>query len=803
MTQDLPAAPRLQRFSYDDAIVRMFVGATVIWGLVGFAVGLLLAMQLPFPSLNGGIEWISFGRLRPLHTNAVIFAFAGNGIFAAIYYSTQRLCKARMWSDRLSRLHFWGWQAIIVSAAMTLPFGITQSKEYAELEWPIDIAIAVVWVGFFGLNFFMTLVNRRERHMYVAIWFYIATIVTVAILHVFNNLWVPILSPTMIKSYPIYAGVQDAMMQWWYGHNAVAFFLTTPFLGLMYYYLPKAADRPVFSYRLSIIHFWSLVFIYIWAGPHHLHYTAIPEWAQTLGMVFSVMLWMPSWGGMINGLLTLRGAWHKVTTDPVLKFFVVGITFYGMSTFEGPLLSVKAVNALSHYTDWGIAHVHSGALGWNGFMTYGMIYWLAPRLFQTNLHSTKLASTHFWIATIGILVYVLPLYVAGIMQGLMWGGMTETGQLAYPDFVETTQAIIPMYYLRAIGGSLYIVGALIGTWNLYRTWQSRPAKYEVPVYEAPSLRDVEIVSESKPDSPLLTVTDFAKDFDVWSSFWWHRIWERRPIKFTLMTILAVGVASLLELIPTFVIRSNVPTIATVTPYTPLELAGRDLFVSEGCYNCHSQMIRPTVAETKRYGEYSKPGESVYDHPFQWGSRRIGPDLAREGGKQSHQWHILHFRNPDDLNQGSIMPAYPWLMRKELDFESIPLRIAAMQTLGVPYDQYQGNNRDNAKADAEDQAAKIAADFVLQNNGAPYRDLKGREYDLADKQVVALVAYLQRLGTDLFKSPVASPEDSPTSGAPEDSAPAEAEEMATLEVAGQQQPATLIDRTASKEEGFTE
>ncbi len=755
MNQPSGIESRMERFSYDDAIVRKFVTACLVWAVVGFAVGMLLAIELIMPSINGDFEWLTFGRLRPLHTNAVIFAFAGNGIFAAIYYSTQRLCKARMWSDTLSNLHFWGWQLIILSAALTLPFGITQSKEYAELEWPIDILIAVVWAGFFGINFFMTLVTRRERHMYVALWFYIATIVTVAILHIFNNLWVPIFSPTMIKSYPIYAGVQDAMMQWWYGHNAVAFFLTTPFLGLMYYFLPKAAERPVFSYRLSIIHFWSLVFIYIWAGPHHLHYTAIPEWAQTLGMVFSVMLWMPSWGGMINGLLTLRGAWHKLTTDPVLKFFVVGITFYGMSTFEGPLLSVKAVNALSHYTDWGIAHVHSGALGWNGFMTFGMIYWLAPRLFQTKLHSVALASAHFWISTLGILTYIVPLYVAGIVQGLMWGGITPTGQLAYPDFVQTTQAIMPMYHLRALGGLLYISGTLIGCYNIFRTWQARPAKYDVPVYEAPALKDVEFIPEKAPKSELTQVTEFAKWLDVWDSFWWHRIWERMPIKFTFFTIVAVATASLLELVPTFVIRSNVPTIATVSPYTPLELAGRDLYVSEGCYNCHSQMIRPMVAETKRYGEFSKPGESVYDHPFQWGSRRIGPDLAREGGKQSHQWHVLHFRKPSDLNQGSIMPAYPWLMQKKIDFESIPLRIKAMQLLGVPYPEYEGLARDNAKTDAEVQAANIASEFVEQNNG-PYVDLQGQQHDLKDKRVIALIAYLQRLGTDLFKTPNAEP-----------------------------------------------
>jgi cytochrome c oxidase cbb3-type subunit I/II len=433
------------------------------------------------------VPWLTFGRLRPLHTNAAIFAFAGNSIFAAIYYSTQRLCKARMFSDVLSTLHFWGWQAIIVAAALTLPMGITQGKEYAELEWPIDLAIAVVWVGFFGVNFFGTLARRRERHMYVGLWFYIATIVTVAVLHVFNSLAIPVAA---FKSYSVYAGVQDAFIQWWYGHNAVAFFLTTPFLGLMYYFLPKAAERPVYSYRLSIIHFWSLVFIYIWAGPHHLHYTALPAWASSLGMLFSLMLWMPSWGGMINGLLTLRGAWHKVATDPVLKFFVVGVTFYGMATFEGPMLSIKSVNALSHYTDWTIAHVHGGALGWNGFMTFGMIYWLLPRLFQAPLWSKKLASVHFWIGTIGILLYVVSIYFAGLTQGLMWRAFDETGKLQYPDFVETVVRLIPYYWIRVVGGSLFLAGMILCGINAFMTWRARPAVYAVQVHQAPPLARV-------------------------------------------------------------------------------------------------------------------------------------------------------------------------------------------------------------------------------------------------------------------------------------------------------------------------
>ena len=464
---------RLESFSYDDAIVRKFMWATIIWGLVGFLVGLIIAIQLAYPALNLA-PWFAFGRLRPLHTNAVIFAFGGNAIFTGAYYSSQRLLKTRMFSDGLSAFHFWGWQAIIVAAALTLPLGFTQAKEYAELEWPIDIAIAVVWVAF-AINFFGTIARRRERHLYVAIWFYIASILTVAILHIFNNLSVP---AGPLKSYSIYAGVQDAFMQWWYGHNAVAFFLTTPFLGLMYYFMPKAAERPVFSYKLSILHFWTLVFLYIWAGPHHLHYTALPDWASTLGMLFSVMLIAPSWGGMINGLLTLRGAWQKVATEPVLKFFVLAVTAYGMSTFEGPMLSIKTVNSLAHYTDWIIAHVHTGALGWNGLLTFGMCYWLAPRLFQAPLHSKKLAEVHFWLATFGILLYVAAIYSAGITQGLMWRAFDETGRLQYPDFVETTMRLMPMYWVRVAGGTLYITGTVIFIYNMFKTWAARPATYE-------------------------------------------------------------------------------------------------------------------------------------------------------------------------------------------------------------------------------------------------------------------------------------------------------------------------------------
>jgi cytochrome c oxidase cbb3-type subunit I/II len=713
---------RLESFKYDDAIVRRFMTATFVWGFVGMLVGLIVALQLAMPSLNLP-PFLTFGRLRPLHTNAVIFAFAGNAIFCGIYYSTQRLLKTRMFSDLLGNLHFWGWQLIIVSAALTLPLGFTQAKEYAELEWPIDIAIAVVWV-IFAVNFFGTLARRRERHLYVAIWFYIASIITVAVLHIFNNLSVP---AGLFKSYSIYAGVQDAFMQWWYGHNAVAFFLTTPFLGLMYYFMPKAADRPVFSYRLSILHFWSLVFLYIWAGPHHLHYTALPEWASTLGMLFSVMLWMPSWGGGVNGLLTLRGAWGKVVDDPVLKFFVVAVTAYMMSTFEGPMLSVKSVNALAHYTDWIIAHVHTGALGWNGFLTFGMIYWLLPRLFQTPLYSKKLAEVHFWFSLFGIILYVAAIYSAGLTQGLMWRAFDETGRLQFPDFIETTMKLMPMYWVRVLGGTLYLLGMVLFGWNILMTWKARPKTYEEPVVQAPAL-----AKGGDGHGP-------AKGGFL--GLGWHRRWEALPLTFTVWVVVAVVVASLFEIVPTFLIRSNVPSIASVKPYTPLELAGRDLYIREGCFNCHSQMVRPLRHETERYGEYSKPGESIYDHPFLWGSRRIGPDLAREGGKYNHLWHVRHMEKPSAVTPRSIMPPYPGMLTAKLDFDGIQKRVDVMAMLNVPY----GDAVTRAPEMAREQARAIAEEIVTQ----------GGPQGLEDKEIVALVAYLQRLGVDIKQNSVAA------------------------------------------------
>jgi cytochrome c oxidase cbb3-type subunit I/II len=719
----------MQQFYYDNKIVKKFLYASIVFGVVGMLVGLLLATLFLFPTLTHGISFLSFGRLRPLHTNAVIFAFVGNAMFAGIYYSLQRLLKARLFSDFLSNLHFWGWQLIIVAAAITLPLGYTSSKEYAELEWPIDIAIALIWVVF-GINMIGTILKRRERHLYVAIWFYIATFVTVAVLHIFNSLELPV---SAMKSYSVYAGVQDALVQWWYGHNAVAFFLTTPFLGLMYYFVPKAANRPVYSYRLSIIHFWSLIFLYIWAGPHHLLYSALPEWAQNLGVVFSIMLIAPSWGGMINGLLTLRGVWDKVREEPVLKFFVVAITGYGMATFEGPMLSLKNVNAIAHFTDWIIAHVHVGALAWNGFMSFGIIYWVIPRLTKTELFSKKLANFHFWIGTLGIIMYCLPMYVAGFTQASMWKQFKPDGTLQYGNFLETVTHIMPMYWMRAIGGTLYLTGVIVLVYNIIKTVK-QGSTVEDELAEAPALVKI---SEGRLK---------GEKFHPWL--------ERKPIQLTILATIAILIGGVIQIVPTIMVKSNIQTIDAVKPYTPLELEGRDLYIREGCVGCHSQMIRPFRSEVARYGDYSKAGEYVYDHPFLWGSKRTGPDLHRVGGKYPDSWHFNHMYNPQRLNKTSIMPAYTWLFTNEaMDHSLIETKMKAMRTLGVPYSE---SDIANAQKSIQDQSASIEKnltndpDFVKSYADSKNKAAaKGEKFiPMKDREIVALIAYLQRLGTDI-------------------------------------------------------
>lgn len=698
-----------ETFSYDDKLTKMFVIATMIWGVIALFLGVWIAFEMADWRMNLNLPWFTFGRLRPLHTNAAIFAFVGNAIFAGVYYSTQRLLKTRMASDLLGRIHFWGWQIIIVSAAITLPLGISSAKEYAELEWPIDILVAAIWV-IFGVNFFMTLKKRRERHIYVAIWFYIATIITVAVLYVVNNLALPV---TFMKSYSAFAGVQDALVQWWYGHNAVAFFLTTPFLGLMYYYVPKAINRPVYSYRLSIIHFWSLIFVYIWAGPHHLLYSTLPEWVQTLGMAFSIALWAPSWGGMINGLLTLRGAWDRVRKEPILKFLATAVTFYGMSTFEGPLLSIKSVNGLAHFTDWIVGHVHSGTIGWNYMLTSGMLYFMVPKLWNTKLYSDRLANIQFWSATIGLLLYIMSMWTAGITQGLMWRAIDETGKLVYPNFVETVVKILPMYWVRAFGGTLVLFGFVLLVYNMYKTIKAAPKDQPEEVYKALPLSAVPLDEHGGK----------------------HRKLEGLPLVFSVLSFLAILVGSVLELVPSLVSNQFIVKDARVQPYTALEVAGRDVYVREGCYTCHSQLVRPMAAEQLRYGRVSEAAEYVYDRPFQWGSRRIGPDLHRVGKKYSHMWHYRHMLNPRDVTPGSIMPNYPWLYKNKVKFGLLTKKMSVLAALGAPYSQEE---LDKAPQVAQAQAAEIMKELVT--DGVPAK--------MADKEIIALIAYLQRLGVDM-------------------------------------------------------
>ncbi len=703
-----------EQFYYDNKIVKQFGIATIFWAVVGMLIGVIAAFEIAFPSLNGGISYITFGRLRPIHTNAVIFAFVGNAVFAASYYAFQRVLKTRMYSDLLSKIHLWGWQAIIVLGAITLSMGYTSSKEYAELEWPLDIAIAVIWT-IYGINMIGTMLKRRERHIYVAVWFFIGTWVAVAMLHIVNSFALPY---AFFNSYSAFAGVKDALVQWWYGHNAVAFFLTTPMLGLMYYFVPKAANRPIYSYRWSIIHFWGLIFIYIWAGPHHLLYTALPQWVQAVGTAFSIMLILPSWGGMLNGLFTIRGAWNDVKDNPVLKMFIVALTCYGMATLEGPLLSLKSLNAISHFTDWTVAHVHVGALGFNGFLIFGMLYWLIPKMWNTELHSKKMANTHFLIGTVGILLYAIPLYWAAFTQSLMWKQFTESGQLKY-QFLETVTHIWPAYVLRGIGGLLYLTGAILAAINLYKT-----------------MKQGSFVNNELGEAVPYRLLPKPED-ENHKTYWHNRVIERRPILLTVLSLVAVGIGGLVELTPSLLVEKDAAVISVVEPYTPLELTGRDIYVREGCYLCHSQMVRPFRDEIARYGEYSKAGEFIYDHPFQWGSKRTGPDLHRVGGKYSHSWHYMHMDDPQSTSPGSLMPHYPWLLANKANFALLPDKIRTLQKLGVPYPE---GFDEKSIEEYHKQAEQITKELHEQK-------IKGAT---ADKEIIALIAYLQRLGTDIKK-----------------------------------------------------
>lgn len=747
----------VESFTYDDRVVRWFAAATLAWGLLATLAGIMIGVLLVMPGLAEGQPSFAFGRLRSIHTSTALFAFIANAVFTAIYFTTQRLCQTRLLSHTLGMLHFWSWQAIIGLSVIGYPLGIMQAKRFAEMEWPLDIAVAIIWILFFGINFFGTLLRRRERRMYISLWFYITTVIAVPIVHIGNNLVVPL---SLTQSVPWFSGVPDALLQWWYGHHVLTFLLTMPFLGFMYYFLPKVAERPLYSYRVGIIHFWSVFLLAIWAAPRGLHYTTIPEWLSTLGMLSGFLLWMPSWAGVFNWMLTLRGSWHRVAADPILKFLVVAIALYGFTSFEAAWLSIKSIYAVGQYSDWTIAHRHTGALGWNGFLIFGMAYWLLPRVYRTQLWSEKLMSLHFWTGTIGILLYILPIYAAGIMQSYMWRAMDETGSLLYPDFVQTLEAIVPLWWLRVVGGILYTAGLVVLAINAVMTGHTRSTARSQPVFTA-----ARSAIDFEPPAPMpashlagAPVLEFGKKLDVWSRLAWHRDWERKPIAFALLITMLILIAAAAEILPVFLLPSNVPKIAAIEPYTPLELAGREIYLAEGCHNCHSQQVRPLVPETKRYGEYSEGGEFVYDRPALWGNRRIGPDLAREGGKNTSYWHWTHLDDPSQVSPSSVMPSFRHLLQDDLDFASIAPLLTAAHQLGAPYEQ---DMLEDFEDHARRQAEVVTAEIVTQGGPAA----------VFDKQAIALIAYLQRLGTDRFRA-TAQPAENETAT---DSGPAENEQ----------------------------
>lgn len=739
---------------YSDTVVKHFLFATVVWAIFATLAGLLVAHLLVIPKMFGGQEWLSFGRVRPLHTNTAIFAFLANGLFAAIYYSTQRLCKVRIWSVALSQLHFWSWQVIILAAVWIFPHGIAQGRESSPSAYSISLAMAVVWILFFASNFFMTLYHRQVQRLYVSLWFYIVTIVTLPILLLANTLVLPV---NWVQSYPWFSGVHDSLLQWCYGHTAILYLLLMPFLGLLYYVVPLISGRPIHNHRLAILHFWALVTLMVWAGPHRLHYTPMPEWISSLGMLVGMILWMPMWGGLINGWKTLRGGKASFSTSVVYRFLLISLLFYGLSTIESFLLSIKSVSSLTQYSDWTIAHIHSGVMGWNGMLAIAIIYWLLPKLYRTQLWSNRLAITHFWIALLGTLLTVIPLYIAGVTQSWMWGSMDELGNLNYPDFMDSIIASKGMWWMRILGGLVYIFGFALLGFNIVMTCLGRLGKTVSSGADDSNLHDLvfhTVPEDSNPVNDSLEhapVLDAARSLNRLSGLSWHSCWEGSARRFATMAVIALLIATIIQVLPVFLIRGNVPVIASVKPYTALELAGREIYLTEGCFNCHSQNVRPLVAEAKRYGDYSRAGEFIFDFPPQWGSRRIGPDLAREGGKQTSLWHWQHLDNPTSLVSGSVMPSYAYLLDRAIDFEKIHHQVETARKLGVPYDLDLETYTQNAR----DQAERVAAEIV--SSGGTIR--RGKVMTL-DSQAVALIAYLQRLGTDLT-APVTQPEEKNT------------------------------------------
>ena len=726
-------------YSFDDAIVRGFLLVTVFWGLAAAIGVVFLTSTLLHPRLGSGPEWLSFGRLQPVGEWLLLMGFIANGIFAGIYYSTQRLCRAGTWSRFLGWLHLLSWQAIIVAGLVTLPRGITQGRVGGEVEWPIDLAITLVWILFFASTFFMTLVRRRVTRMYASLWFFIAAIVAMALvtlcnLFVFPNGW--------WKSDSLATGMQDALLQTWYTRNAFLFSCLLPLLGLTYYFVPKVLNQPLHSYKLAIVSFWVLVIAGVWAAPQHLHYTALPEWISSLGMISGVLLGLAILGSVSNILATFRGAEVQKPADPRIRFLKFGTLLLGFYAAEEIFLSVKSIQAQVNYTEWMTAHFYLGSLGCGGMLILGMSYWMIPRLFQTEIASAKAVGLHFWLGAIGVLLCVLPGYAAGVVQAFAWNAMDDLGNLKF-DFAESNSFLKMMWSLQMLGGMAYVAGMAVMLVIHARTWLKRARPYAVPVHHVESGKEPNrTVSNPEPASVLedVPVLNFAKKVDVWTRLSWHRELECAPRKLGIFVVLAVLLAFIIEVVPVFVFpNANAPKIASVRPLTPLELMGRHIYLVEGCANCHTQMVRPLMAETKRYGEFSQPGEFIYDQPAQWGSRRIGPDLARESGKQTSFWHWQHLDNPRHSNPKSSMPSYRYLLDRPIDFSQVDELVQTAKTRGLPYEI---DPEDTQKV-INEQAERVAADIV--SRGGTIRRGKLMTFDT---QAVALIAYLQRLGADL-------------------------------------------------------
>jgi cytochrome c oxidase cbb3-type subunit I/II len=745
------------RVTYHDTVVRLFLIATVGWGIVSISLSLIANLLLSRPSLFENLRadlhpYVTFAKFNALQLNLTLFAFGANSVFAGIYYSLQRLSKVPLWSGAMSWMHFIAWQSLLVFFAIALIQGDTQGRTILGISWPIDIGFAIVWNLLFGPNLVMTILNRRERYLYVSVWFYLASFITVGLLLICNCVDVPI---GEWKRVSLFAGVQDAIRQSWFTNGLVSFLVTIPFLGFVYYFVPKSVDRPLFSYKLSIVHFWSIVLLTICCGSRQLHYTPIPEWASTLGMICGIILWMPCWAGLVNGLFTVAGSWQKVKELNALRFMIVGLVIYGWTSMESSLLSFKGLEAIVHYTDWEIAHAQAEQLGWIGFMTFGMIYWLLPRLYSMRVANSGSSGLHFWLASVGLVLIVVPGYLAGAIQSQKWSQMSELGRLQY-SFIESLEAVLPFWWMRVFGFVVYLMGLGTLCACVFSALTNGASRNEINLLPALSKGNDDLETPVKSSNLVgKPVLEMALKIDQWSTLEWHRKLERQPVRFLALIGTSICGLSCMQLLPILALESSVPRIESVQPYTPLELIGREIYVSQGCHNCHSQTVRPLVHESQMYGAISEGGEFAYDRPVQWGNRRIGPDLARKGGGvQSSLWHWRHLENPPVMTPKTVMPAFQFLHESKLSFDDLGKKIAVLSKLGTPYDMSSedGQSLESKFADqAKKQAEVIAAEIIGQGGPVAYKGTL-----IKDTSVIALIAYIQRLGTDISRPIAVAP-----------------------------------------------